>query len=74
MSIAEEAVREIVAINGGNPRAPVSKSRLQELTSGRYAGSGANGALFGFRQPWLIRRGDQRYLTDAGTRRLGLLP
>jgi hypothetical protein len=34
------------------------------------AWAGANGALFGFRYPWMVKVGDMRYLTEHGRRRL----
>jgi hypothetical protein len=36
------------------------------------AGSGANGALFGFRHPWMVKVGEMRFLTADGRRRLGI--
>jgi len=70
MSNAEYVVRQVIALNGGNVFAPISKGALRHLTLPRYEASGANGALFGFRNPWMVRCGDLRYLTDAGRRRL----
>ena len=57
-------------LNGGDAFAPISRDALRELTLPRYAASGANGALFGFRESWMVKRRDLRYLTDAGRRRL----
>ena len=65
MSTAEEVVREIVRINGGDAHAPIHRDILRELTMPRYFATGANGALFGFRRPLMVKEGDLRYLTDA---------
>ena len=43
---------------------------LRLLTMPLYAATGANGALFGFREPWMVKSGDLRYLTDVARRRL----
>lgn len=72
MSTAEIIVRLIVALNGGDTYASISRDALQELTMGHYAATGANGALFGFREPWMVKKGDLRNLTDAARRRLGI--
>lgn len=71
MSNAERVVREIVRLTG-DPYAPISRERLRQLTMPLYAATGANGALFGFHDPWMAKSGDQRYLTDTARRRLGI--
>ena len=71
MSLAHQIAAEVVAFNGGDPTAPIHRDRLRELTRGRYARTGANGALFGFRYPWMVKRGEFRFLTECGRRRLG---
>jgi hypothetical protein len=50
----------------------VNRDRLRQLTAGRYRGRGANGALFGFRYPWMVKRGEMRYLIEHARRRLGI--
>jgi hypothetical protein len=72
MSIAAQVALEVVAGNGGDPRAGVHRDELRQLTAGRYAWVGANGALFGFRYPWMVKVGEMRYLTEHGRRRLGI--
>ena len=70
MSTAEFIVRQMLLLNGGDAFAPISRGALRKLTLPRYAASGANGALFGFREPWMVKKGNLRYLTDAGRRRV----
>ena len=70
MSTARAVVSEVVAQNGGDSHAPIARNSLRVLTASRYRRTGANGALFGFREPWMIKQGDLRYLTDAARRRL----
>lgn len=72
MSQAALIVQAVVALNGGDPSIPIHRDRLRELTAGKYAATGANGALFGFRYPWMVKDGDMRLLTDHGRRRLGI--
>lgn len=72
MSLAEEISWAVLAINDGDPLAPIHRDALRALTAGRYVGAGANGALFGFRYPWMISCGELRFLGDHGRRRLGL--
>jgi len=72
MSVAEQVVSEVVARSGGDPQAGVHRDELRRLTAGRYAWAGANGALFGFRYPWMVKVGEMRYLTEPGRRRLGI--
>ena len=70
MSNAERVVREIIRLNGGDTYAPISRDALRMLTMPIYAATGANGALFGFRKPWMVKDGDMRCLTDAARVRI----
>ena len=72
LTTTHEVVLEVVAHNDGDPTAGIHKDRLREMTRGRYAWAGANGALFGFRYPWMVKVGAMRYLTEHARRRLGL--
>lgn len=71
MSTTHHVAGEVVAANGGNPLAGIHRDRLRQLTHGRYQRTGANGALFGFRYPWMVKDGEMRYLTAHGRQRLG---
>ena len=72
MSTAHHVAATVVTVNGGDPDAGIHRNRLRHLTAGLYAGSGANGALFGFRHPWMVKVGAMRFLTADGRRRLGI--
>jgi hypothetical protein len=72
MSTAYRIAEEIVASNYGDPFAPIHRNALRVITAGRYERAGANGALFGFSHPWMVKVGDLRYLTNDGRHRLGL--
>jgi hypothetical protein len=71
MSTAHRVAEEVVATNSGDPFAPIHHNALRAMTAGLYERTGANGALFGFRHPWMVKVGDLRYLTDYGRHRLG---
>lgn len=71
MSNARRITEKVVALNGGDPDAPIHRDALRVLTACVYARTGANGAIFGFARPWMVKVGEFRYLTEHGRRRLG---
>lgn len=67
----ELAGRAILARNGGDASAPIHRDELRQITLPLYRRTGANGALFGFPRPWMVKVGDLRYFTDTGRAALG---
>jgi len=71
LSTAHHVCLLVLARNGGDPQAGIHYLELRKITRLLYPGRAANGALFGFRYPWMERRGDLRFFTEHGQRRLG---
>ena len=72
MTPRERAARIVLARIGGDPYAPIRRDDLQIITRPLFHRTGANGALFGFPDPWMVKDGDLRYFTDAGRAALGV--
>ena len=70
MAKSDQITAAVVAGNGGDMYAPITKRALQQLTTGRFEHAGANAGLMGSRYPRMESRGDLRFLTDYGRRRL----
>jgi hypothetical protein len=72
MTRRERAARAVLALNGGDPYAPIHRDALREITRPLFQRTGANGALFGFARPWMTKVGEERFFTDAGRSALGV--
>ncbi|HEX8083991.1 MAG TPA: hypothetical protein VF529_06840 [Solirubrobacteraceae bacterium] len=72
MSKAHWIASAVLALNSGDPTIGIHRDHLRELTLGEYRRTGATGALLGFRFPWMVKRGEMRFLSEHGRRRLGV--
>lgn len=70
MTKSDQIIAAVVAENRGDAHAGIPVERLQELTAGQYEWAGANGGLFGSRNPRMESRGNMRFLTDYGRQKL----